>query len=215
MFHMTQTQRGVLGSIILMMTMTFGSMSAHASLVSWNVLAAPVGGFGTTSFDLTFFLDAADIPGTGTAIVTFSSVDVIWTGDAFSGPQSFTYANNDIRIQDFFGLIQLVPFTGEVTAGGALSVIRGVQPGPGGPNTLIARMFFNPANSIGPLVQIIFFAGGIKANAERDDALFVPGSLTGPISVSAVPLPAALPLFGSALAMLGIVGWRRRRQAGA
>ena len=31
----------------------------------------------------------------------------------------------------------------------------------------------------------------------------------------AVPLPAALPLFGSALAMLGIVGWRRRRQAGA
>ena len=31
---------------------------------------------------------------------------------------------------------------------------------------------------------------------------------------SAVPLPAALPLFGSALAMLGIVGWRRRRQAG-
>ncbi len=29
--------------------------------------------------------------------------------------------------------------------------------------------------------------------------------------VSPVPLPAALPLFGSALAMLGIVGWRRRR----
>ncbi len=33
--------------------------------------------------------------------------------------------------------------------------------------------------------------------------------------VTHVPLPAALPLFGSALAMLGIVGWRRRRQAGA
>lgn len=32
---------------------------------------------------------------------------------------------------------------------------------------------------------------------------------------STVPLPAALPLFGSALAMLGIVGWRRRRQAAA
>ena len=30
---------------------------------------------------------------------------------------------------------------------------------------------------------------------------------------SPVPLPAALPLFGSALAMLGIVGWRRRRLA--
>ncbi len=34
-------------------------------------------------------------------------------------------------------------------------------------------------------------------------------------TLTPVPLPAALPLFGSALAMLGIVGWRRRRQAGA
>lgn len=36
-----------------------------------------------------------------------------------------------------------------------------------------------------------------------------------PTLVSAVPLPAALPLFGSALAMLGIVGWRRKRRAAA
>ncbi len=48
--------------------------------------------------------------------------------------------------------------------------------------------------------------GGISVNA--DTLWAVP-------SPSAVPLPAALPLFGSALAMLGIVGWRRRRQAGA
>ena len=36
-----------------------------------------------------------------------------------------------------------------------------------------------------------------------------------PTVVSAVPLPAALPLFGSALAMLGIVGWRRKRMPAA
>ena len=36
-----------------------------------------------------------------------------------------------------------------------------------------------------------------------------------PTLVAVIPLPAALPLFGSALAMLGIVGWRRRRQADA
>ena len=35
------------------------------------------------------------------------------------------------------------------------------------------------------------------------------------ITISAIPLPAALPLFGSALAMLGIVGWRRKRRGDA
>ncbi len=34
-------------------------------------------------------------------------------------------------------------------------------------------------------------------------------------TLTPVPLPAALPLFGSALAMLGMVGWRRKRRAAA
>ncbi len=46
-------------------------------------------------------------------------------------------------------------------------------------------------------------------DAGSDDTQF-----TGIIMVSAVPLPAALPLFLSALAGLGLMGWRRR-QAGA
>lgn len=32
-------------------------------------------------------------------------------------------------------------------------------------------------------------------------------------SVSAVPVPAALPLFGTGLALLGFMGWRRKRKA--
>ncbi len=32
-------------------------------------------------------------------------------------------------------------------------------------------------------------------------------------SVSAVPLPAALPLFGGALGLIGLLGWRRKRTA--
>ncbi len=35
------------------------------------------------------------------------------------------------------------------------------------------------------------------------------------VPTAVVPLPAALPLFGSALAMLGIVGWRRKRRGAA
>ena len=30
---------------------------------------------------------------------------------------------------------------------------------------------------------------------------------------SAVPLPAALPLFGAGLAIMGFIGWRRKRKA--
>ena len=43
--------------------------------------------------------------------------------------------------------------------------------------------------------------------------VFVHGATPGSL-VSPVPLPAALPLFVSALAGLGLMGWRRR-QAGA
>ncbi len=35
----------------------------------------------------------------------------------------------------------------------------------------------------------------------------------GPVAV--VPLPAALPLFGSAMAVMGLVGWRKKRRAAA
>lgn len=36
-------------------------------------------------------------------------------------------------------------------------------------------------------------------------------SFTRPPGVSEVPLPAALPLFGTGLALMGFIGWRRRR----
>ena len=38
-------------------------------------------------------------------------------------------------------------------------------------------------------------------------------NITTSSSVSAVPLPAALPLFASGLVGLGLLGWRRKRKA--
>lgn len=35
------------------------------------------------------------------------------------------------------------------------------------------------------------------------------------VAISAIPLPAALPLYGSALALIGFLGWRQRRKTAA
>ena len=49
----------------------------------------------------------------------------------------------------------------------------------------------------------------------------VTGTLTQPFTIatiqttSNVPLPAALPLFASGLAGLGLLGWRRKKKAAA
>jgi hypothetical protein len=57
-----------------------------------------------------------------------------------------------------------------------------------------------------------FFVGDILCGAAQTQC----GGLTGPVDVSpsAVPLPAALPLFATGLAGLGLLGWRRKKAAG-
>ncbi|WP_169544223.1 hypothetical protein [Sneathiella aquimaris] len=42
-----------------------------------------------------------------------------------------------------------------------------------------------------------------------------PGDWIRVVTVSAVPLPAALPLYGAGVALMGFLGWRKRRKAAA
>lgn len=70
-------------------------------------------------------------------------------------------------------------------------------------------------------------AGGVSGSGGGDVYSFLAGSnaltvgmhVTEPgdwirvITVSAVPLPAALPLYGAGIAVLGFMGWRRRKNA--
>ncbi|MFC4271858.1 hypothetical protein GQF03_16155 [Sneathiella chungangensis] len=63
-----------------------------------------------------------------------------------------------------------------------------------------------------------FIVATVMATGVFDEIRFNSGSNAfeyGNISVSAVPLPAALPLYGAGLAALGFLGWRKRRKSAA
>lgn len=66
------------------------------------------------------------------------------------------------------------------------------------------------------LIKSIHF--GLEGGGTTTSGLFAIdnltiGSSTGSIGPSIVPVPAALPLFGTGLAILGFLGWRRKRNA--
>ncbi len=73
---------------------------------------------------------------------------------------------------------------------------------------LVEYTFLSAISSVFSGIDSITFAfGGQSAN----DLFYVGGAT----AVSAVPLPAGLPLYGAGLAVLGYVGWRRKRKATA
>lgn len=62
------------------------------------------------------------------------------------------------------------------------------------------------------------FSPGIFAITFDNHASPVPGPYIGTLTVAtiaATPIPAALPLFASALGGIGFIGWRRRKKAAA
>ena len=65
-----------------------------------------------------------------------------------------------------------------------------------------------------PYVGLAFNIAGIL-RAEANWTGTVAGIGFDDLSFNAVPLPAALPLFGTALAGMGLLGWRRKRKAAA
>lgn len=63
-----------------------------------------------------------------------------------------------------------------------------------------------------------FIVASVMASGIFDEIRFTSGTNAfeyANMTVSAVPLPAALPLYGAGLAVLGFIGWRKRRKAAA
>lgn len=61
-----------------------------------------------------------------------------------------------------------------------------------------------------------FIVASVMSSGLFDEIRFTSGTNAfeyANMTVSAVPLPAALPLYGAGLAVLGFLGWRKRRKA--
>ena len=88
------------------------------------------------------------------------------------------------------------------------------------PSALLNNEFFATVSiqGVAPGLSLIEHSGSTQGGCCGGDGFFS-FSLDAPAEVTVgetvVPLPAALPLFGTGLGILGFLGWRRRQQAQA
>jgi len=95
----------------------------------------------------------------------------------------------------------------------SLSVFNGSSHSNPGPyETDIVGSFSIPSDAMSAIISGTFGNASIANSAPTNLCLG-----DGPCSstVSAVPIPATLPLFASGLAGLGLLGWRRKRKTSA
>jgi hypothetical protein len=158
---------------------------ANAATVLWTVQSATFNDGGTLSGSFDF--DATTTTYSNVALTT--TTGQVLTGDSYSSCQ---FGNTCPGAFIGFGVIRLLNlvFAAALTdAGGTV----GFGLGPTGTTEE------NEAFSFPPTVL-----------ASRN---LISGGVTGVPDVSAVPLPATLPLFATGLGALGLLGWRRKRKA--
>jgi hypothetical protein len=121
-------------------------------------------------------------------------------------------SNNGTTWTPLFDAITVVgatePFTlGTFTGTAPFTVNNVLTPGagPGGTVGYIADFTFGSA-----FLDYAFGASTVAIDQFNADQEF---SAVGALGPSAVPLPAALPLFATGLAGLGLLGWRRKRKS--
>jgi len=209
--------------LALVLTMTFGSVPAYASPISYNFKYNPwKTGLGTDDvfLDVTIFLDDSVFPSSGTAFVVPDSVEVFFaTTSSFSNAVFSTFANNQTSgsgpTREPFNI--KIDSSGAITSGGELKGLQRLTTLSGGACTASGKcgieilQFTSTGLPGGPFGITFFTAGGGgppfggETGAGPDTSKLV--SSTGPI---ALPVPATALLFGSAL---GILGWIRKRKA--
>ncbi len=165
------------------------------------------GSFGTVSDSgtgggiLTMFLRFDGlIANSGTLSILFEDLDLTPVND----PPGFT---ETIQIFDQNGTELTTGIISDVLTPSPFSITTA-----GGPNDTLEL-----ALALGPIAASTFFIelnfAASFASSGTNTAEYLRATFTENLSV--VPLPAALPLYGTGLAIMGFVGWRRKRKTAA
>lgn len=215
MFLVTLKKRCVFKSTILALTMTLLSTSAQASLISYDLSYIRGDGItlNNTEVDVTITLDDANIlPGGGA--VALSTIDVIFR----QGIQEIPFSFDNDRTNTLTGAgafnATFNPFEA-LFVGNTLTGLIGWQPLSG--IGIASLKFATPVPIPGGSQASTRYIGSNAAFGEFNSAVDLsPLSLTNGVSgpfavIPAVPVPAGIWLFGTAL--IGLVGFSKRRKA--
>lgn len=182
---------------ILAGTVLLGASDAQAMIYNWNVSG--------TFFDLET-IDSGSVSGTfqfDSSDSSFSEIELDLTGNTRFGNVSFSKYLVSSASSSFVEFVVDVP-----TPNGAPVIIIELAP------DFFSSVGVNDEfNDDFTGYTIALAECTVNDCVESDEiALDLFGTAT---SVAAVPVPAALPLFGTGLAIMGFLGWRRKSKAAA
>jgi hypothetical protein len=141
-----------------------------------------IGFSGATIVNPTVLTHGFDVYGDGSAIVFTETV-----------------VSSELELSSYVGSAMIFGFTDALTnAGGVTTLVEGEGPGP-------LTLLDNPSSMAGCWAGDECHAYGVYFLLDQEDYVYTGGTLVGTV----VPIPAAVWLFGSALAGLG---WMRRKQ---
>ena len=181
------------------------SGSVQANTVTVTGSGAP---FGISSASDDFFLSGDNTSPPDTPIMTLSASTPLMLPGFIAGLTTFVITGNVSGP----GVSQVSPFNGGLSGGSNVS-------GAGTCNLMgcSPAAFTAPTGQLNNIPLTVSGALNIMGGG---------GAITGPVpftlslattepglTLQPVPLPAALPLFGSGLGALGLLGWRRKRRA--
>ncbi len=199
-------------ALALVALASLGLMTVTASAVPINIFNTGVAGLGVV--DLNYSLDT----GTAIGIVRHPNWVAAPVGSEWIGLSDADVNSHPVGFHNFTTTFDLTGFNpNSASISGSYAVDNEIEIilngttilGPGSGSFGSLQAFAISSSFVAGPNTLVFRVLNLSGTSGNPMGLLVTG-LTS--DVSAVPLPAALPLYGTGLAIMGFIGWRRKRK---